>query len=73
MPPFHLRTAGYTTAMSALSRTLATSFAGQGGILLCTLMAMTGGANSYPEGSLFMDCQGSELKEPETLAKNSIA
>ena len=27
---------------------------------------MAGGGNRYPEGSLFMDCQGSELKDHET-------
>ena len=35
-----------------------------------TLVAMAGGGNRYPEGSLFMDCQGSELKDLETLAVN---
>ena len=38
-----------------------------------TLMAMTGGGNRYPEGSLFVDCQGSELKDLETLAVNRTA
>ena len=38
-----------------------------------TLMAMTGGGNRYPEGSLFMDFQGSELKYLETLAKDGMA
>ena len=38
-----------------------------------TLMAMTGGGNHYTEWSLFMDCQGSELKDLETLAKNHTA
>ena len=35
-----------------------------------TLIAMTDGdnPNRYPEGSIFMDCQGSELKDLETLA-----
>ena len=33
-----------------------------------TFIAMAGGGNRYPEGSLFMDCQGSELKDIETLA-----
>ena len=35
-----------------------------------TLVAMTDGdnPNRYPEGSIFMDCQGSELKDLETLA-----
>ena len=34
-----------------------------------TLIAMTDGdnPNRYPEGSIFMDCQGSELKDLETL------
>ena len=38
-----------------------------------TLVAMAGGGNRYPEGSLFMDCQGSELKDLETLAVNRTA
>ena len=38
-----------------------------------TLMAMTGGGNRYPEGSLFMDCQGSELKDLDTLAVKRTA
>ena len=29
--------------------------------------------NRYPEGSIFMDCQGSELKDLETLAVNRTA
>ena len=36
-------------------------------------MAMAGGGNRYPEGSLFVDCQGSELKDLETLAVNRTA
>ena len=36
-------------------------------------MAMADGENRYPEGNLFMDCQGSELKDLETLAKNRTA
>ena len=35
-----------------------------------TLLAMAGGGNRYPEGSLFTDCQGSELKYLKTLAVN---
>ena len=37
-----------------------------------TLIAMMDGDNPdrYPEGSIFMDCQGSELKDLETLAAN---
>ena len=37
-----------------------------------TLIAMTDGdnPNRYPEGSIFMDCQGSELKDIETLPVN---
>ena len=38
-----------------------------------TLVAMAGGGNRYPEGSLFMECQGSELKDLETLAVNRTA
>ena len=38
-----------------------------------TLMAMTGGDNRYPEGNLFMDCQGSELIDLEILAVNRTA
>ena len=40
-----------------------------------TLIAMTDGdnPNRYPEGSIFMDCQGSELKDLETLAVNRTA
>ena len=38
-----------------------------------TLVAMAGGGNRYPEGSLFVDCQGSELKDLETLAVNRTA
>ena len=40
-----------------------------------TLIAMTDGdnPNRYPEGSIFMDCQGSELKDLETLAVNMAA
>ena len=38
-----------------------------------TLMAMTSGGNRYPEGSLFMDCQGSEVKDLDTLAVNRTA
>ena len=29
--------------------------------------------NHYPEGSIFMDCQGTELKDLETLAVNRTA
>ena len=36
-------------------------------------MAMTGGDNRYPEGNLFMDCQGSELIDLEILAVNRMA
>ena len=38
-----------------------------------TLIAMTDGdnPNRYPEGSIFMDCQGSELKDLETLSVTS--
>ena len=36
-----------------------------------TLVAMAGGGNRYPEGSLFMDCQGS--KDLDTLAVNRTA
>ena len=38
-----------------------------------TLIAMADGGNRYPEGSLFMDCQGSQLKDLETLAVNRTA
>ena len=40
-----------------------------------TLIAMTDGdnPNRYPEGSIFMDCQGSEPKDLETLAVNRTA
>ena len=40
-----------------------------------TLIAMTDGdnPNRYPEGSIFMDWQGSELKDLETLAVNRTA
>ena len=38
-----------------------------------TLIAMAGGGNRYPEGSLFVDCQGSELKDLDTLAVNRMA
>ena len=40
-----------------------------------TLIAMTDvdNLNRYPEGSIFMDCQGSELKDLETLAVNHTA
>ena len=38
-----------------------------------TLIAMAGGGNRYPEGSLFVDCQGSLLKDLETLAVNRTA
>ena len=38
-----------------------------------TRIAMAGGGNRYPEGSLFMDSQGSELKDLETLAVNRTA
>ena len=39
-----------------------------------TVIAMAGGGNCYPElGSLFMDCQGSELKDLETLPVNGMA
>ena len=40
-----------------------------------TLIAMTDGdnLNRYPEESIFMDCQGSELKNLETLAVNRTA
>ena len=40
-----------------------------------TLIAMTDGdnPNRYPKGSIFMDCQGSELKDLETLAVNRTA
>ena len=39
------------------------------------LIAMTDGdnPNCYPEGSIFMGCQGSELKDLETLAVNRTA
>ena len=37
------------------------------------VIAMAGGGNRYPEGSLFMDCQGSELKDLETLAVTRTA
>ena len=40
-----------------------------------TLMAMPGGGNRYPEESLFVDCQGSELKaldyKPHCMAVQS--
>ena len=36
-----------------------------------TLIAMAGGVNRYPEGSLFMDCQDSEPKD--TAAVNRTA
>ena len=42
-------------------------------VVRITLIAMAGGGNRYPEGSLFMDCQGSELKDLETLAVNRTA
>ena len=38
-----------------------------------TLIAMAGGGNRYPEESLFMDCQDSELNDLETLAVNRTA
>ena len=38
-----------------------------------TLIAMADGGNRYPEGSLFVDCQGSLLKDLETLAVNRTA
>ena len=38
-----------------------------------TLIAMAGGGNRYPEGSHFIDCQGSELKDLKTLAVNRTA
>ena len=38
-----------------------------------TLIAMAGGGNGYQEGSLFMYCQASELKDLETLAVNRMA
>ena len=38
-----------------------------------TLIAIAGGGNRYPEGSHFMDCQGSELKHLGTLAVNRTA
>ena len=38
-----------------------------------TLIAMADGGNRYPEGSLFMDYQGSLLKDLETLAVNRTA
>ena len=38
-----------------------------------TLIAMADGGNRYPEGSLFMDCQGLLLKDLETLAVNRTA
>ena len=38
-----------------------------------TLIAMADGGNRYPEGSLFMDCQCSLLKDLETLAVNRTA
>ena len=38
-----------------------------------TLIAMAGGGNRYPEGSIFMNGQGSELKYLETLAMNHPA
>ena len=40
-----------------------------------TLIAMTDGdnPNRYPEGSIFMDCQGLELKDLDTLAVNRTA
>ena len=38
-----------------------------------TLITMTDGVNRYPEGSLFMDCQGSQLKDIETLETNRTA
>ena len=39
------------------------------------IIAMTDGdnPNRYPEGSIFMDCHGSELKDLETLAVNRTA
>ena len=44
-------------------------------VVLRTLIAMTDGdnPNRYPEGSIFIDCQGSELKYLETLAVNRTA
>ena len=42
-------------------------------VVRITLMAMTGGGNRYPAGSLFMECQGSELKYLETLEVNRTA
>ena len=38
-----------------------------------TIMAMLGGGNRSPEGSLFVDCQGSELKDIDTPTKNHTA
>ena len=40
-----------------------------------TLIAMTDGdnPNRYPEGTIFMDCQGSELKDLETMSVNRTA
>ena len=38
-----------------------------------TRIAMADGGNRYPEGSLFVDCQGSLLKDLETLAVNRTA
>ena len=38
-----------------------------------SLMAMAGGGNRYPEGILFMDNQGSELKYLDTLAYGQVS
>ena len=59
---------GRTTAISVLPGTPATSPTCQGGT-----PHITDGGNHYPEVSLFMDCQGSELKYVETLEKNGMA
>ena len=72
-PPYNLLLAVRQPATPPLPGTSATSPHDSVVVVRRILMAMTSGDNRYPEGILFIDGQGSELKDLETLAVNCNA